>query len=430
MTDLGTGLRARLDDTGTLDRNAALSGQRELRVKAFETAIRKALQKVDNADPKLRERIYQSARDALTNSQAKQGVWGTDTATAQNRRLEELIESIDVEYRMSDQPGPRPDPEPRAPTPEPRAPAAESEARRPRKVQRTEPPPMRTEPEVQRQPRSEKVQWTEPAPVSMEEVPQTGHIEPERREAPTGKKTGKRRRQRKADPDLLGADGGASAKGKSRKKRRRPVFSIMLVISLVIAFVGIGVLWIVFTGLFQSSEQRDTSVPNPPATVDGGDFAGNPLSDGSFSGDWIEVFAPSDVSRVARRGNAKAALVESGGRQALQIVSPDAGADSEVLFELSPNILADLAGRQSLVAVTLRASADTPTQIYIKCMLPAGESCGRHRFDVNYESSDVVFSLNLPGRAADGNPGYLALNSDVAGTGHGVDVFAIRIRPQ
>ena len=91
-------------------------------MKAFETAIRKALQKVDNADPKLRERIYKSARDALANSQAKQGVWGTETATAQDRKLDELIESIDVEYRLEDgarQPPPS-EPPVAAPVPEPR----------------------------------------------------------------------------------------------------------------------------------------------------------------------------------------------------------------------------------------------------------------------------------------------------------------------
>ena len=391
-------------------------------MKAFETAIRKALQKVDNADPKLRERIYKSARDALANSQAKQGVWGTETATAQDRKLEELIESIDIEYRLEDGTRQRPPSEPpvAAPVPEPR---------RPRQAQRREPPPMRAEPEDAPQAQPEKVRWTEPVPEPDGSNLRAERIEPEQRQAPADARGGKRRRKRKADPDLLGADAGRG-KSKGKGKRRRPVFSIILVVSLVIAFVGMGVLWVVFNGLLQSPDQRDTRIPNPPATVDGGDFAGNPLSDGSFSGDWIEVFTPDDVSRVARRGGAKAALVDSAGRQALQIVSPDPGADAEVLFEIGQNILAELAGRQSLVAVSLRASSDTPTQIYVKCMLPAGESCGRHRFNVNYEIGDVVFSLDLPANAANGNPAYLAINSDVTGAGHGVDIFAIRIRPQ
>ncbi|MCP4316613.1 MAG: hypothetical protein GY789_11530 [Hyphomicrobiales bacterium] len=393
-------------------------------MKAFETAIRKALQKVDYANPKLRERIYQSARDALNNSQAKQGVWGSDTASTQTRRLEELIESIEVEYRQEELP-------PRTPKPERRKPEPAPEPKQSPPPIRADPPPMREEPQSSERLQSENVRWTEAAPTPVEADLRAERItSPEPRPKAKKKAGGRGTSGKKADPDLLGADKAKGGRKKKEKKRRRPVFSLILVGSLVIAFVGIGILWAVFNGLFLSPEQRDTSVPNPPAAVDGGDFAGNPAAEGSFSGDWLEIFTPDDISRVARRGGAKAALIESSGRPALQIVSPDPGAESEVLFELSPDVLQSLAGRKSLVAMTLRASSDTPTQIYVKCMLPAEDNCGRHRFDVNYEIGDVVFSLDLTGRFAGGEPGYLALNSDVTGTGHGVDVYAIRIRPQ
>ena len=122
--------------------------------------------------------------------------------------------------------------------------------------------------------------------------------------------------------------------------------------------------------------------------------------------------------------------MEIGDSQALQIVSSDPGADGEVLFELDPGVLQTLAGNKSLVAVTLRTSSDTPSQMYVRCMLPGDESCGRHRFDVGYEVGDVVFSLDLTGKTLAGGPGFLAINSDIDGTGHGIDVFAIRVRPQ
>ncbi|MEX3006826.1 hypothetical protein [Hoeflea sp. TYP-13] len=397
-------------------------------MKAFETAIRKALQKIDDANPKLRERIYQSARDALTNSQAKQGVWGSDTASAQNRQLEELIKDIEVEYRELAQVRKQLRPAPQDPDP-----AAEPEPA---------PPPGRVEPEEQPAPRpqSERVQWTDPDPdpeAGPAPAPAAGDLRAERvAPAEARPEAGRRgflrrgQKKKKVDPALLGEEVRKGKRAKREKKRRRPVFSLILVFSLAIAFIGIGVLWAVYSGIFLSSEQRDTSIPNPPATVDGGDFAGNPVADGAFSGDWINVFTPDDLSRVARRGGAKAALVDSNGRPALQVVSPDPGSESEVLFELAPAVLRELAGRKSLVAMTLRASTDTPTQIYVKCMLPAQENCGRHRFDVTYEIGDVVFSLDLSGTAANGEAGYIALNSDVTGTGHGVDVYAIRVRAQ
>jgi hypothetical protein len=376
-------------------------------VKAFEAAIRKALQKIDSTDPTVRARIYESAREALSGSQAKQGVSVAD-ATVQKRRLDELIEDIDREFRQAG----RPEAAETVSAPEP-------PDGRGRQAARQDPPPMLDA-------GADRSSGLRQSAASSASQP-AGELRAER-VAQSARAERPRRRQKDADSDLLGAKTGSG--GKKARRRRRPVYSLILVTALAIAFVGIGVLWVVFNDLFLSPEQRDTSIPNPPATVVGGDFAGGLATDGSSSGDWIDVFLPDDQSGVAGQDGARAALVEISGQQALQIVSQDPGADGEFLFELDPAVLRDLAGGKSLVAVTLRASSDTPTQIYIRCMLPEGENCGRHRFDVTYEIGDVVFSLDLTGKPAAGGPGYLALNSDVTGSGHGVDVFAIRVRPQ
>ncbi|WP_419909314.1 hypothetical protein [Hoeflea sp.] len=391
-------------------------------MKAFETAIRKALQKIDGTNPKLRERVYQSARDALTNSQAKQGIWGSDAATAQDRRLEDLIAAIEAEHAEPPQPHPQPRPARRAPKRE----TPDFEAQVPPPQPRPSPKPAPA-----KRPPKERIRWSEPEPevgtnLAVESIDPVERPQPKK-----GKRPPKRRAENQLpDIDMFGEKIDARGRPAKQKKRRRPVFSIILVSSLVIAFLGIGILWAVYSGLFLSAEQRDTSIPNPPAKIEGGDFAGNPSADGAFSGDWIEVFTPDDMSRVSRRGTAKAALVDSNGQQALQVVSTDAGEGGEVLFELSPGILQSLSGRKSLVAMTLRSSTEEPTQIYVKCQLAGDGNCGRHRFDVNYEAGDVVFSIDLSNQAAAGGPGYLALNSDVTGAGHGVDVYAIRMRPQ
>ena len=67
--------------------------------------------------------------------------------------------------------------------------------------------------------------------------------------------------------------------------------------------------------------------------------------------------------------------------------------------------------------------------MYVRCTLPGDEDCGRHRFNVNFEVSDVVFSLDLTGKTLASGSGFLAINSDISGNGQGVDVFAIRARP-
>ncbi|MDA4848009.1 hypothetical protein [Hoeflea poritis] len=409
-------------------------------MKAFETAIRKALQKIDGTNAKLRERVYQSARDALTNSQAKQGIWGSDAAAAQNRRLQDLIAEIEAEYIAPLEPEPQPRPVRRAPKPEiqdiePEAPPLPEPPPPPppRPTARQQPQRPPAKPAAQKRPPKERIRWSEPEPEigGNLDVESVGPVDP----PPPGKN--KRRKKKRADAslpdmDLLGESIGAAQRpGKQkRQKRRRPVFSLILVSALVISFLGIGILWAVYSGIFLSEEQRDTSVPNPPAKIEGGDFAGNPPADGTFSGDWIEVFTPDNISGVSGRGAATAVVVESNGAQALQSVSADPGVAGEILFELSPAVLRNLAGQKSLVAITLRSSTEEPTQIYVKCELAGDGSCGRHRFDVNYETGDIVFSIDLTGRAADGASGFLALNSDVTGKGLGVDIYAIRMRPQ
>ncbi|MCY6382586.1 hypothetical protein [Hoeflea prorocentri] len=389
-------------------------------MKTFETAIRKALQSVDGGNPKLRERVYQSAREALTNSQAKQGTWGSDAASDQNRRLEELIEGIEAQYVAAEAPSPVR----REPRPERRSAGIDAERVAP------PPDPQAGQPRQPRQRRQEPVRKSKPRQPSKD-VLRAERIEPGDIPAPVAEKREPRRRKKRAkvDADLLGAE-PASPKRGAKTKRRRPVFSIILVISLLIAFVGIGILWSVYSGIFISQQERDTSVPNPPAKIEGGDFAGNPPTDGTFSGDWTQIFTPQNPEGVQRRGNARAALAETGAGPALQIVSPDGGGDSEVLFQLPASVMQSLAGRKSLVAITLRSSTDTPTQIYVKCQLAANNDCGRHRFDVTYEVGDVVFGIDLSKVPSTGDAGYLALNSDITGAGNGVDIFAIRIQPQ
>lgn len=443
-------------------------------MKAFETAIRNALQKADDTNPELRARVYDSARNALSNSHTKQGKWGSDSAREQTRKLEALINAIEADYQkrpgrsanagpksvLQDVPPPPPitnrDPHQSAPkkaAPKQAAPKQSasvndgsnisladddvqiggkmrSGSARPNPIR---PNPIR--PNLARPNQAVRSASGRPDPVRSS---------PSRTNA-TGSKPGAAGRSRggmqldaperivdgpRPDAKLFNDD-VRTASRPVREKRRRPFFAIILISALVLAAVGIGFLWVIFSGLMLSPEQRDTSVPNPPATINGDAFVGNPSADGEFSGEWIDVFTPEDISRVAGRGSVKAALIESNGRSALQVVSQSPDTQGEVLFELGRGILDTLAGSQALVAMTLRSSTDATTQIYVKCQLPGGGDCGRRRFDVTYETNDIVFSLDLSNvRNGGGESGILALNSDVSGSNKGINIYAIRIRPQ
>ena len=433
-------------------------------MKAFETAIRNALQKADDTNPELRARVYDSARNALSNSHTKQGKWGSDSAREQTRKLETLINAIEADYqkrpRRSAGAGPKSvlqDVPPQAQTTSRAPKQAAPKQVAPKQVASVNDGSNITlaDDDVQiggqmrsgaSHPNPARPHQPRPNNAARSESgrPNPTRSSPSRTNATRFKPgaVGRSRNGMQLDapdrivdgqrPDaMLFNDDTRTAARPVREKRRRPFFAIILVSALVLAAVGIGFLWVIFSGLMLSPEQRDTSVPNPPATINGDAFVGNSSADGEFSGEWIDVFTPEDISRVAGRGSVKAALIESNGRSALQVVSQSPETQGEVLFELGRGILDTLAGSQALVAMTLRSSTDATTQIYVKCQLPGGGDCERRRFDVTYETNDIVFSLDLSNvRNGGGESGVLALNSDVSGSNKGINIYAIRIRPQ
>ena len=232
------------------------------------------------------------------------------------------------------------------------------------------------------------------------------------------------------DPEVDDGRAGRRAAGRNGQKRRFPIFSLILVLALVIAFVGIGVWWFIVGGLGLSSEERDMSVPNPPATVESEDFAGSPRPQGGFSDDWVRIFSPDDITTVSANADASVELLDEGSRAALQIASTNGDEAGEVSFELGPGVLQLMQDRESLVAVTLRSASEEPTQIYIRCDFPGLGDCGRRRFDVAYELNDIIFNVDLRGASATGLPGYIYINPDVTGASRSIDIYGIRVRPE
>lgn len=88
-----------------------------------------------------------------------------------------------------------------------------------------------------------------------------------------------------------------------------------------------------------------------------------------------------------------------------------------------------LAGRQSMLALTVRSASSETTQIYVRCEFSVLGDCGRRRFDVSYETTDLLFSLDYDRALAPNEAGNLVINSDISGAGHGIDLLAVRIRP-
>lgn len=224
----------------------------------------------------------------------------------------------------------------------------------------------------------------------------------------------------------------AASGPRKEKKRRRPVFAAIFSGAVLLSFVGIGVWWLVESGALMSAEERDTGVPNPPPSLSRDDYAGGPqqlIPGAGFSGEWASVFTPGRDGAPTPRGNASIEVIEQEGGNVLRIVSGAGDETGEVLIPLAAEVMQALAGRQSVLALTVRSVSSDPTQIYVRCEFSVLGECGRRRFDVSYETTDLLFSLDYDRALAPNEAGNLVINSDISGAGKGIDLLAVRIRP-
>jgi hypothetical protein len=217
-----------------------------------------------------------------------------------------------------------------------------------------------------------------------------------------------------------------------KQKRKRAVFASFFSAAVMLSFQGIGVWWLSESGALKSAAERDTGVPNPPPSLSRDDFAGGPqqLNPGSgFSGEWANVYTPGRDGTPEAGGNASVELIEEAEGNVLRIVSASADANGEVRVPLGAEVMQALAGRQSVLAVTVRSATPEATQIYVRCEFSVLGDCGRRRFDVTYDTNDILFSLDYDHALAPNQGGYLVINSDVSGEAKGIDLIAVRIRP-
>lgn len=431
----------------------------------MEAAIRGALDKAGIPGAQARRRIYDSARSALDRSLERQGIIEPDRVDEHRHKLEVLIASIEAEWT----PPSEPERMPAAPAPAAAPTPAAAAPRGPDRVEPEAPTPPRPvydvqaalgpehdtpsgqAPSIDETPRPAKVpqqpapavaavSQDTPAPASsvaganLDFAPDAGgHTAAQ---APVPDMAGER------PPHIEAPAAGSAKPGKQakpakgakppRKKRRRGVFASMFSAAVMLSFLGIGVWWLIESGALKSAAERDTSVPNPPPSLSRDDFAGGPqqLAPGSgFSGEWSNVFTPGRDGTAEARGNASAEVIEEAEGNVLRIISGTAGTEGEVLVPLGAEVMQALAGRKSMLALTVRSATPEPTQIYVKCEFSVLGDCGRRRFDVTYDATDFLFSLDYDRALAPNEGGYLVINSDISGAGKGIDLLAVRIRP-
>ncbi|ASY67585.1 biotin transporter BioY [Sinorhizobium fredii USDA 205] len=385
----------------------------------LETAIRNALERSERSNAEVRARIYQSARQALENGLKKQEIEDPEIIAKQRHRLEAVIHAIETEERAAL----------KARVASPVVSLADVKAKG--DVAGSAPAgaaaAARQEPGFQAEAR--------PASTADGGLGALGALRPER-DGPTpaaqpvtdGEKTADVARSGSIAPDLGVAD------KRPRKRRRGRFLSFLMVVATLAAAVGAGVWWVETNDLLKSPAERDTNVANPPAVVESEDFpgaAGLPTlgAQEGFSGEWIEIFAPTDAAAVTPAARAKAEPFDDDGGERIRLTSAAASKDGEVAIDIPADVLAKLSGKSSTLALSVQALPGNTTEFSVECDFAALGACGRHRFTAHDERVDMLFKIGFEDGLAPGSSGKLLINSDVSGAGNSLDLFAIRVLP-
>ena len=388
----------------------------------IETAIRNAFEKGNAEDAAFRERVYRSAFAALDRALKANPGMTVEAAITRRRNLQAKIAEIESEFM-------------------PAAPAVEAA--------------MEAAPSLDPGPTAGPAPSIDPimdGPIAVERVlaptvavesatdPVRGgpRVEPDLGAAlgaiPSRDPAFADDRISPANERSFGDDAVSSERDAAVLAERRRPLGLIFVIATLLALVCVGAWWAYQTGLFRSPAEIDSSVPNPPPTIEDEDFdpdeepIGEPAKPGEADAqrNWITVFSPADPSLASAPGNTSAEVMQDDTGQFLRIRS--SGSDSAIVFDVGQGILEQLAGKRAVFDVIARAEEGKATQISVNCNFGELGDCGRKRYAVGYEKGEFLFEIELPAKQPGAN-GTIAINSDIDGGGKAVDIYEIRVSP-
>lgn len=440
---------------------------------AIEKAIRSALEKGDASDRAYRERVYRMVHGALERAMGANPGLAPEAIERRRESLKRSISLVESEFIPARAAAPRPaapvgpmqtqpaegrPSAPQAAPTEPQRPAGharpsvEADAGRAPAAAAPRPAPVAAPPPSPRGPApfAEQPSARPPrgaAPASAPEIvvadePRVAappvveaHREPVRAGGDLSIAADARERL-SGDPEPLLAEreeapdlGVAPAEYRAAARRNRPWAALFLA-ATVLAAAGMGLWWVADRGFLKSAAERDTSVPNPPRTLEPEEFTPKEVGQGparpgdATARDWIGIFSPADPASVTAPAGATAEVIEVGDAQALRIRSSDA--DAAVLFDVGQGVLEQIAGRNAVFDIVARSEGGEVTQMSVTCNLAELGDCGRNRYNVGGERAEYLFDLDLPA-ASPGAAGTIAITTDLDSGGKAVDIFEIRV---
>lgn len=394
----------------------------------LETAIRNALEKSDRANPDIRERIYQSARHALDAGLGKQGIGDPQLVAAQRQRLELAIRAIEAEERAALQAARRQMPASAPPV----LPAGEAPYR--------EAGPENAG-DSHRLPQDAvtlggNTRDAAPDPVtipgSSADTSGLGSLRAERmapsgpapspEPAPSGRKAKTPRRQSRGGA-LLDAPPERAAK----PRRRRGFLAVLSAWLAFFALLAAGVWWAYSSGLVQQTMEGMLDASGR-AAADRGQGGFDPQV--GFSDDWIEIFGGKSAAAAPVPGaSASVGQEQTAGGPAFRLSSASPGAEGDIVVEVPPEALREMAGTTSTIALTLQSGSERSVQFSVRCDFASLGTCPRHRFTARQEKEDVLFHVSFDQSLAPNMPGRLILNTGLVGGEDAVLLHSVRVLP-
>lgn len=423
----------------------------------FEGLIRQALANHDASDADVRERIYNSSRNALRKMLERSGISGSEEASLRQRQLDQAIIRIEAEYA-----------EPKAETSatEQVTNSGAGEGVRPASVepakaqptQSTAEPVKRAEPPVKAAPIEPESSYT-PAPA----VTKTDRMEPVAPErdalslkdkradiepifdepVPRSSAPPAQDRPTRGGPafeDFGGSDADHDAGFEDdfanqpvpRYQRKNPILRRIWPLLLIVAvlLVGSWILYALFTDWQANAPERAQTEPLPPV----GEAV--QTDDGAIL---ITLLEPTDLSGLITAGRGSAELINQQNRSMLRIQSirqtsaSDANADP-ILLELENGVLRQIIGKEVTVEFLAKSGMTGPTQFAVQCNIGGDNICGRKRFRIGLQPERIVFSMQIPSDLDMQQPAHLAISTDItnaadtSGEGNIVDVIYVRLR--
>jgi hypothetical protein len=395
-------------------------------VSGLETAIRNALERSDRGDPDIRARIYQSARQALEAGLRKQSVTDPQVILAQRQKLEDKIQEIEIQERVRQR-----DAQDHAPDLDIDTPPEAVEDGHP-----TE------EVMLGGQTKEEVATTSSEAGAPQADLGDLGTMRPERsseRLQPVAEPVAPKqtKRQKKAAAKAVAAAEGPAPQvpGEKRSRRRRGgLISSMFSTATLLIFLGLGGWWLYSSGMLQPPQKGQASVPKPPVQARGEETRSEQTTafdpQRGFSSDWKEIFVAGGKTTAAAPGrDASADPVAMADGTALRITSRAPGVTGDVGIEVPVDILRQLAGKTSTIALTLQSASDNSVQLAVRCDFSSLGGCSRHRVMATQERGDTLFRVTFDRTLAPNQPGRIYINSDVLGGSQPAYLFSVRILP-